>query len=121
MKETFLSELLQASEVLSVDPNILRVAVLDEAGRVLSYAESEEGRAENLPKDSSLMINVLVRSSLLDALPKELGKVKFNVVVTDKYRLIGLVIGQNTVMFALPLSSNPDVICDKVIKRFGLI
>ncbi len=105
--------------MLKIDPSILRVAVLDEAGRVLSYAESEEGREENLPKDSALMINVLVRSSLLDALPKELGKVKFNVVVTDKYRLIGLVIGQNTIMFALPLNTIPDDICDKVIKRFG--
>jgi hypothetical protein len=95
------------------------VAILDEAGRVQSYAESEEGREENLPKDSSLMINVLVRASLLDSLPKELGKVKFNVVVTDKYRLIGLVIGQSTVMFALPLDSSPDEICDKVIKKFG--
>jgi hypothetical protein len=110
---------LQAADVLRVDPSILRVAVLDEAGRVMSYAESEEGREENLPKDSALMINVLVRSSLLDSLPKELGKVKFNVVVTDKYRLILLIVGENTVMFALPLDSVPDIICDKVIKQFG--
>jgi len=110
---------LHALEVLKVDPSILRVAVLDEAGRVLSYAESEEGKEENLPKDPPLMINVLVRSSLLDALPKELGKVKFNVVVTDKYRLIVLVLGQNTVMFALPLDAVPDAICDKLIKRYS--
>jgi hypothetical protein len=109
---------LQATEVLKVDPSILRVAVLDDAGRVLSYAESEEGRAENLPKDSSLMINVLVRSNLLEALPKELGKVKFNVVVTDKYRLIGLIIDQNTVMFALPLNASPDDVCAKVLKTY---
>ena len=106
--------------MLTINPNILRCAVLDEAGRVLSYAESEKGKEENLPKDSSLMINVLVRQSLLDALPKELGKVKFNVVVTDKYRLIGQVLGQNTIMFALPLNVVPDDICDKVIKKFGL-
>jgi hypothetical protein len=110
---------LHASDVLSINPNILRCAILDEAGRVLSYAESEKGKEENLPKDSSLMINVLVRQSLLDALPKELGKVKFNVVVTDKYRLIGQVLGQNTVMFAIPLSVVPDDICEKVIKKFG--
>lgn len=110
---------MQATEVLKADSSILRVAVLDDAGRVLSYAESDEGRAENLPKDSSLMINVLVRSNLLEALPKELGKVKFNVVVTDKYRLIGLVIDENTVMFALPLGACVDEVCAKVLKRFG--
>lgn len=110
---------MQASEVIAVDPHILRLAVLDEAGRLLSYAESEEGKAENLPKDSSLMINVVVRSSLLSALPKELGKVKFNVVVTDKYRLVGLVLGKYTIMFALPLASETDNICNKVISRFG--
>jgi hypothetical protein len=111
---------LQASEVLAINSNILRCAILDEAGRVLSYAESEEGKREHLPKDSSLMINVLVRQSLLDSLPKELGKVKFNVVVTDKYRLIGQVIGQDTIMFALPLNVMPDEICEKVIKKFAL-
>jgi hypothetical protein len=107
--------------VLNIDLNILRCAILDDAGRVLSYAESEKGKGENLPKDSSLMINVLVRQSLLDSLPKELGKVKFNVVVTDRYRLIGQVLGPNTIMFALPLNSNPDDICEKVIKKFGSI
>ncbi len=104
--------------MLSIHPSILRCAILDEAARVLSYAESERGREENLPKDSSLMINVLVRQSLLDALPRELGKVKFNVVVTDKYRLIGQVLGQNTIMFALPLDVVPDEICERVIKKF---
>jgi hypothetical protein len=110
---------LQAAEVLAIDPSILRCAVLDDAGRVLSYSESEKGREENLPKDYSLMINVLVRQSLLDSLPRQLGKVKYNVVVTDKYRLIGQVLGNHTIMFALPLNSNPDVVCDKVFKKFG--
>jgi hypothetical protein len=110
---------LQAADVLSVDSNILRCAILDDAGRVISYAESEKGREENLPKDSSLMINVLVRQSLLDSLPKQLGKVKFNVVVTDKYRLIGQVLGNNTIMFALPLNTIPDDICDKIIRKFA--
>ena len=105
--------------MLNIDANILRCAVLDDAGRVLSYAESEKGKAENLPKDSSLMINVLVRQSLLDALPKELGNVRFNVVVTDKYRLVGQVLGQHTVMFALPLNTIPDDICEKLIKKFS--
>ena len=110
---------LQASEVLGIHPEILRCAILDDAGRVLSYSESEKGRLEDLPKDSSLMINVLVRQSLLDSLPKSLGKVKFNVVVTDKYRLVGQVLGQYTIMFALPLSIIPDEICERVIKKFG--
>ncbi len=105
--------------MLGIHPEILRCAVLDEAGRVLSYAESEKGKQENLPRDSSLMINVLVRQSLLDALPKTLGKVKFNVVVTDKYRLVGQVLGQNTIMFALPLNIIPDEICEQIIKKFG--
>ena len=110
---------MQASEILTLSNEILRCAVLDDAGRILSYAESEKGKAENLPKNYPVTVGALVIQGLSEALPKEMGAVRFTTVVTDKYRLITLDLAGHTVMFALPLTMSPDPICDAAIKKFG--
>jgi hypothetical protein len=112
--------LLDANEFLSLSPEILRCAVLDDAGRVVSYAESERGKEAKLPLNSLVTIKALVIQGLSDALPKELGTIRFTDVVSDKYRLLTMPIAGQTVMFALPLSVMPDPICDVAIRKFGL-
>jgi hypothetical protein len=104
---------------LALSPEILRAAVLDDAGRILSYAESEKGKLENLPADYPVTTKALVIEGLATALPKELGNIKFTSVVTDKYQLVTQTLGGRTVMFALPTSIAPDQICDIAIKKFG--
>lgn len=111
---------MEASKVITFHPDILRCAVLDEAGRLLSYAESDKGRAENLPKNESLLINILVRQSWVQALPLELGEVRYTVVVTDKYRLVSLLFDDETLMYALPLSSSSDEVYKVAIKKLNL-
>lgn len=93
--------------------------MLDDAGRILSYAESEKGKAENLPKNYPVTVGALVIQGLSEALPTEMGTVRFTTVVTDKYRLVTLDLAGHTVMFALPLTIPPDAICEAAIKKFG--
>lgn len=109
---------MEATEILELDPEILRCAVLDDAGRIISYAESEKGKLAKLPANFSVTIKALAIQSLSQAMPKELGSVKFNVVVTDKYRLVTMMILGQTVMFVLPLQVGTDSICDAAIKKF---
>jgi len=112
--------LLDANEFLTLSPEILRVAVLDDAGRVVSYGESERGKEAKLPINSLVTIKALVIQGLSDALPKELGNIRFTVVVSDRYRMVTIPLAGQTVMFALPLEITPDPICEAAIKRFGL-
>ena len=110
---------MQASEILVLNSEILRCAVLDDAGRIVSYADSEKGKAENLPKNYPVTVGALAIQGLSEALPKEMGSVRFTVLVTDRYRLITLGLAGHTVMFALPLSIFPDEICESALKKFG--
>jgi hypothetical protein len=110
---------LEASEILAISPEILRCAVLDDAGRIMSYAESEKGKQANLPANSLVTIKALVIQGTSDALPKELGNIRFTVVVSDKYRLLTIPLGGHTAMFATSLETVPDPICDALIKKFG--
>ena len=109
---------MEATEILELDPEILRCAVLDDAGRIISYAESERGKLAKLPANFSVTIKALAIQSLSQAMPKELGNVKFNVVATDKYRLVTMVILGQTVMFVLPLQVSADSVCDAALKKF---
>jgi len=111
--------MLDAIEFLALSPEILRCAVLDDAGRVVSYAESERGKEAKLPVNSLVTIKALVIQGLSDALPKELGNIRFTDVVSDRYRLLTMPLAGQTVMFALPLGVMPDSICDAAIRRFG--
>jgi hypothetical protein len=110
---------LEASEILAVSPDILRCAILDDAGRITSYAESEKGRLANLPANSLVTIKALVIQGTSDALPKELGNIRFTEVVSDKYRLLTLPLAGHTVMLATTLEVIPDPICDALVKKFG--
>ena len=110
---------MDAIEFLALSPDILRCAVLDEAGRVVSYAESERGKEAKLPVNSLVTIKALVIQGLSDALPKELGTIRFTAVVSDKYRLLTMPLAGQTVMFAVPLEVIPDPICDAALKKFG--
>jgi hypothetical protein len=110
---------LDANEFLTLSPDILRCAVLDDAGRIISYAESERGRAAKLPANSLVTIKALVIQGLADALPKELGNIRFTAVVSDRYRLLTMPLAGQTVMFAVSLDVFPDPICDEAISRFG--
>ncbi len=110
---------LEASDILELSPEILRCAVLDDAGRITSYAESERGKEAKLPANFSVTIKALAVQSLSQALPKDLGNIKFTVIVSDKYRLVTMFLFGQTVMFALPLGSSPDPICEAAIKKFG--
>ena len=85
-----------------------------------SYADSERGKVANLPSDYPLMIKALVIEGLSEALPKELGNIRFTAVVTDRYRLITLALSGRTVMMAMPLTVSPDPICDAAIRKFGI-
>ena len=98
----------------------MRCAVLDDAGRIVSYAESEKGKVANLPADYPVTIKALVIEGLSEALPKELGNIRFTTVVTDKYRLVTLALSGRTVMMAIPLTVSPDPICDAAIRKFGV-
>lgn len=111
---------MDANEFIALNPNILRCAVLDDAGRVISYAESERGKEAKLPLNSLVTIKALVIQGLSDALPKELGTIRFTDVVSDKYRLLTMPLAGQTVMFALPLEVTPDPICDAAIRKFGI-
>ncbi|MHB8566931.1 MAG: hypothetical protein ACYC7D_06475 [Nitrososphaerales archaeon] len=110
---------MEASDVLALNPEILRCAVLDDAGRIVSYAESEKGKLANLPTDFPVTTKALVIEGLSEALPKELGNLKFTVVVTDKYRLVTQTLAGRTVMMALPFNVTPDSICESAAKKFG--
>ena len=110
---------MDANEFLSLSPDLLRCAVLDDAGRITSYAESERGRAAKLPANSLVTIKALVIQGLADALPKELGNIRFTAVVSDRYRLLTMPLAGQTVMFAVSLDVFPDPICDEAIRRFG--
>ncbi|HZW55816.1 MAG TPA: hypothetical protein VFF30_05955 [Nitrososphaerales archaeon] len=112
---------MEASEILALSPDILRCAVLDDAGRIVSYAASEKGKEANLPADYPVTTKALVIEGLSEALPKELGNIRFTTVVTDKYRLVTLSLAGRTVMMALPLTAAPDPICDNAIRKFGII
>lgn len=96
------------------------MAVLDDAGRVVTYAESERGKEAKLPINSLVTIKALVIQGLSDALPKELGTIRFTDVVSDKYRMVTMPLAGQTVMFALPLEVMPDPIVDAAFKRFGM-
>jgi hypothetical protein len=112
---------MEATDVLELDTEILRCAVLDDAGRITSYAESERGKVAKLPANFSLNVKALVIQSLSQAFPKELGEVKYTTIVTDAYRLVTTQLAGQVVMFALPREVNPDTICDAAIKRFGKV
>jgi len=97
----------------------LRCAVLDDAGRIMSYEESEKGKEATLPANFSVTVKALAIQGLSQALPKDLGNVRFTVIVSDKYRLVTMPLGGQTIMFALPLQVIPDPICEAAIKKFG--
>ena len=111
---------MEASDILALNPEILRCAVLDDAGRILSYADSEKGKLANLPSSYPVTIKALVIEGSSEALPKEFGNIRFTTVVTDKYRLVTLSLAGRTVMFAIPLNIMPDALCDTAIKKFGM-
>lgn len=110
---------LEAIDILDLDPEILKCAILDDAGRILSYGESEKGKVVKLPANFSVTIKTLAIQGLSQALPKDLGAVKFTVIVTDKYKLVTMPLAGQTVMFAVPLPTSPDPICEAAIKKFG--
>lgn len=110
---------MQATDILSLSPDVLRCAILDDAGRIVSYAESEKGRQAKLPANFLVTVKALVIQGLSEALPKDLGNMKYTVVVSDKYRLLTMPLLGHTVMFAVPIESNPDPICEAAIKKFG--
>ncbi len=111
---------MEASDILALNPEILRCAVLDDAGRIVSYAESEQGKLAKLPTDFPVTTKALVIEGLSEALPKDqLGNIKFTVVVTDRYRLVTQTLAGHTVMMALPLNAVPDKICENNSKKFG--
>lgn len=112
---------MEATDILELDPEILRCAVLDDAGRITSYAESEKGKIAKLPANFSVTIKALAIQSLSRAMPKELGNVRFTVVATDKYRLVTMLLLGQTVMFALPLQVQADSIYNAAIKKFSNI
>ncbi len=110
---------MEAAEILALSPDILRCAILDDAGRIVSYAESEKGKQAKLPANFLVTIKALVIQGLSEALPKDLGNIKYTVVVSDRYRLLTMPLAGHTVMFATSLEANPDPICDAAIKKFG--
>ena len=110
---------MEATDILELEPEILRCAILDDAGRIVSYGESEKGKAVKLPANFSVTIKTLAIQGLSQALPKDLGGVKFTVIVTDKYRLLTMLIAGHTVMFAVPLTVSPDPICEAAIRKFS--
>lgn len=85
----------------------------------MSYAESEKGKQAHLPANFLVTIKALVIQGLSEALPKDLGNIRYTDVVSDKYRLLTMPLAGHTIMMALPLESNPDPICDAAVKRFG--
>ena len=109
---------MNVEDFLSLSPEILRCAELDDAGRILSYAESEKGKKANLPLDFLVTVRALTIQGLSDSLPKELGAVKYTMVVSDKYRLLTIPISGRLFMFALPLEADPDPICEEALRRF---
>lgn len=110
---------MEATDILELDPEILRCAILDDAGRIVSYAESDKGKIAKLPANFSVTIKALAIQSLSQAIPKEFGIVKFTTVTTDKYRMVTMMIQGQTVMLALPLQAAPDQICDAAFKKFA--
>ena len=112
---------MEATDILELDPEMLWCAVLDDAGRIISYAESEKGKVAKLPANFSVTIKALAIQGLSQAMPKELGSVKFTLVATNKYRLVTMMIIGQTVMFALPLQVAADSICDAAFKKFANI
>ncbi|MDG6995879.1 MAG: hypothetical protein JRN52_08150 [Nitrososphaerota archaeon] len=110
---------MQATDILSLSPDVLRCAILDDAGRIVSYAESEKGRQAKLPANFLVTIRALVIQGLSEALPKELGNIKYTVVVSDKYRLITMPLLGHTVMLAVPVECDPGPICENAVKKFG--
>ena len=109
----------QASEIIALDDRILRCAVLDEAGRVLSYEEPEKGKSAALPPDYRMTVKALLMQGVSEELPKELGSVRFTTVVTDKYRLVTLNLADHVVMFTVPLSVPVENICEQALEKFG--
>lgn len=112
---------LEATEILELDPEILRCAVLDDAGRITSYAESENGKLAKFPANFSVNVKALVIQSLSQALPKELGEVKFTVIVTEVFRLVTMQLAGSVVVFVLPLHASPDHIYEVAAKKFGKV
>ena len=110
---------MEAIDILDISADILRCAILDDAGRILSYGESENGREAKLPANFSVTIKALAILGLSQALPKDLGNVRFTEVVSDKYRLVTMSLSGQTIMFALPLQVTPDPIYEVAIKKFG--
>ena len=110
---------MEATDILELEPEILKCAILDDAGRIVSYGESEKGKVVKLPANFSVTIKALAIQGLSQALPKDLGSVKFTIIVTDKYKLVTMTIGGQTAMFAVPLAVNPDSICEAAMKKFS--
>lgn len=110
---------MEAIDILDLSADILRCAILDDAGRILSYGESEKGKEAKLPANSSVTIKALAILGLSQALPKDLGNVRFIEIVSDKYRLVTMPLSGQTIMFALPVQATPDPICEVAVKKFG--
>lgn len=110
---------MNAADFLSLSSEILRCAELDDAGRILSYAESSKGKEANLPCNFQVTVRALNIQGLSESLPKELGDVRYTMVLSDKYRLLTLSISGRLFMFALPLETDPDPICNTALRRFG--
>ncbi len=111
---------MEASDILSLSPEILLCAILDDAGRIVSNAESEKGKSMNLTADYLLTVKALVIEGLSQTLPRELGNIKFTTVVTDKYRLVTISLGGRTVLLTLPLTTLPDTICEMAMRKFSV-
>ena len=110
---------MEAIDILDLSIYILRCAILDNAGRILSYGESEKGKEAKLPANFSVTIKALAILGLSQALPKDLGNVRFIEIVSDKYRLVTMPLSGQTIMFALPVQATPDPICEVAVKKFG--
>jgi hypothetical protein len=109
----------EAIDILDLSTEILRCAILDDAGRILSYGESQQGNQSEFPANFSVTIKALAIQALSEAMAKDLGHVKFTVVVSDKYRLVTMPLDGQTIVFALPLQAAPDPICEVAIKKFA--
>jgi hypothetical protein len=110
---------LDAEEVLALSPEVLECAILDEAGRILSYAGSDRGSETKPAADFRVTVKALVIQGLSEALPRNFGNLKYTVVVTDRFRIFTMPLDGRTVMFTATLRANPDMICEAALKRFG--
>ena len=105
-----------ASDFLELDRNILRCAVFDGRGQILSSSESKFGLESSLSRMSEG--DAVAGNFILEDLPREFGKVKFKILVTDTYRIVLMRISDRLVMFALPSTVHAEPICQEAQRRY---